>query len=92
MKTLFCRALIVAGPMLSSACSSLAALPTLPPIAASVPARCMVLCPEMPATDPDPLTTAKDLQDWGSDCRARQRACRDWANSRNESGPKPGHL
>lgn len=87
MKTLCRLALIAAGLMLSSACSNLAGPQSLPPIESKPSALCLVLCPQMPPTDPDPLQTVKDLQDWGSDCRSRQRECRDWASSRNGSGP-----
>lgn len=86
MPTLYRLALIAAGLTMSAACSNLAALPT-PPLESPPPARCLVLCPEMPATDPDPLQAVTDLQDWGSDCRVRQRECRDWAAARKGNGP-----
>jgi hypothetical protein len=65
-----------------SACASNPAAPLIPPMIPPPPARCLVLCPPMPQTAPDPLTTAQDLQDWGSDCRERQRQCLDWAKDR----------
>lgn len=72
---------IAAGLSLSACASMSAAPPTSPTIQTPPPARCLVLCPAMPATPPDPLETAQQLQDWGSDCRERQRQCRDWARS-----------
>lgn len=85
-------ALIACGLMLNSACSNLAELPTLEPIQIPPPSRCLVLCPEMPPTDADALTTATTLQDWGSDCRSRQKECRDWATTLQRDLSEPaGH-
>ncbi|MBT0961661.1 hypothetical protein [Denitromonas iodatirespirans] len=84
MRPLHLRALSAALLMANTACSINAAAPSSIPIAPPAPTRCLILCPEPPTIDRDPIQTIKDLQDWGSDCRLRQMECRRWAIDRNE--------
>lgn len=81
-------ALSAALLLASTACSTPAVMPSLPPIE-TPPARCSVLCPEIPRIDPDPMETIKALQDWGSDCRLRQIECAVWIKRKDNRNDAP---
>ena len=65
---------VIAG-LLTSACASTPAAPPTPPLTTPPPAYCTTPCPPMPPTPERPYDTARQLQDWGADCRARQLTC-----------------